>query len=132
MDGSEIFSLLESARKPTEFIGGVTSSSQSWVQVAFCFHPWCSASAWLPCFFSLRLFAACVCMYVCVRACVASKWALPQTPQRCPQFSIVPAWRAYRMHLVPLQEHTSDTQKAMVIRNFNGVHFFKKPFYVTY
>ncbi|XP_078203952.1 band 4.1-like protein 3 isoform X39 [Callithrix jacchus] len=30
MDGSEIFSLLESARKPTEFIGGVTS--QSWVQ----------------------------------------------------------------------------------------------------
>nr|XP_044998578.1 band 4.1-like protein 3 isoform X2 [Jaculus jaculus] len=32
MDGSEIFSLLESARKPTEFIGGVSSSSQSWVQ----------------------------------------------------------------------------------------------------
>ncbi|XP_073646645.1 band 4.1-like protein 3 isoform X3 [Tursiops truncatus] len=32
MDGSEIFSLLESARKPTEFIGGVTSTSQSWVQ----------------------------------------------------------------------------------------------------
>nr|XP_023503171.1 band 4.1-like protein 3 isoform X13 [Equus caballus] len=32
MDGSEIFSLLESARKPTEFIGGVTSASQSWVQ----------------------------------------------------------------------------------------------------
>ncbi|XP_015418174.1 PREDICTED: band 4.1-like protein 3 isoform X5 [Myotis davidii] len=32
MDGSEIFSLLESARKPTEFIGGVTCSSQSWVQ----------------------------------------------------------------------------------------------------
>ncbi|XP_015976410.2 band 4.1-like protein 3 isoform X9 [Rousettus aegyptiacus] len=32
MDGSEIFSLLESAKKPTEFIGGVTSSSQSWVQ----------------------------------------------------------------------------------------------------
>nr|XP_036275608.1 band 4.1-like protein 3 isoform X20 [Pipistrellus kuhlii]KAF6358224.1 erythrocyte membrane protein band 4.1 like 3 [Pipistrellus kuhlii] len=32
MDGSEIFSLLESARKPTEFIGGVTSSSQTWVQ----------------------------------------------------------------------------------------------------
>ncbi|XP_037364707.1 band 4.1-like protein 3 isoform X9 [Talpa occidentalis] len=32
MDGSEIFSLLESARKPTEFIGGVTTSSQSWVQ----------------------------------------------------------------------------------------------------
>ncbi|KAM5304347.1 band 4.1-like protein 3 isoform 7-T7 [Glossophaga mutica] len=32
MDGTEIFSLLESARKPTEFIGGVTSSSQSWVQ----------------------------------------------------------------------------------------------------
>ncbi|XP_074239847.1 band 4.1-like protein 3 isoform X12 [Saimiri boliviensis] len=31
MDGSEIFSLLESARKPTEFIGGVTSS-QTWVQ----------------------------------------------------------------------------------------------------
>ncbi|XP_037599943.1 band 4.1-like protein 3 isoform X12 [Cebus imitator] len=30
MDGSEIFSLLESARKPTEFIGGVTS--QTWVQ----------------------------------------------------------------------------------------------------
>ncbi|XP_008574760.1 PREDICTED: band 4.1-like protein 3 isoform X3 [Galeopterus variegatus] len=32
MDGSEIFSLLDSARKPTEFIGGVTSASQSWVQ----------------------------------------------------------------------------------------------------
>uniref|UniRef100_A0A8C9A044 Erythrocyte membrane protein band 4.1 like 3 n=1 Tax=Prolemur simus TaxID=1328070 RepID=A0A8C9A044_PROSS len=32
MDGSEIFSLLESARKPTEFIGGVASTSQSWVQ----------------------------------------------------------------------------------------------------
>ncbi|XP_049625920.1 band 4.1-like protein 3 isoform X14 [Suncus etruscus] len=30
MDGSEIFSLLESARKPTEFIGGVSSTSQSW------------------------------------------------------------------------------------------------------
>ncbi|XP_053427274.1 band 4.1-like protein 3 isoform X13 [Nycticebus coucang] len=33
MDGSEIFSLLESVRKPTEFIGGVASTSQSWVQV---------------------------------------------------------------------------------------------------
>nr|XP_008259303.2 band 4.1-like protein 3 isoform X26 [Oryctolagus cuniculus] len=32
MDGSEIFSLLESARKPTEFIGGVASTAQSWVQ----------------------------------------------------------------------------------------------------
>ncbi|XP_073068942.1 band 4.1-like protein 3 isoform X12 [Manis javanica] len=32
MDGSDIFSLLESARKPTEFIGGVASTSQSWVQ----------------------------------------------------------------------------------------------------
>ncbi|XP_045152198.1 band 4.1-like protein 3 isoform X17 [Echinops telfairi] len=32
MAGSEIFSLLESARKPTEFIGGVTSSTQNWVQ----------------------------------------------------------------------------------------------------
>ncbi|XP_040826536.1 band 4.1-like protein 3 [Ochotona curzoniae] len=32
MDGSEILSLLESARKPTEFIGGVTSTAQSWVQ----------------------------------------------------------------------------------------------------
>nr|XP_058133390.1 band 4.1-like protein 3 isoform X24 [Dasypus novemcinctus] len=32
MDGSEIFSLLESARKPTEFIGGVSSTSQTWVQ----------------------------------------------------------------------------------------------------
>ncbi|XP_053427288.1 band 4.1-like protein 3 isoform X27 [Nycticebus coucang] len=32
MDGSEIFSLLESVRKPTEFIGGVASTSQSWVQ----------------------------------------------------------------------------------------------------
>ncbi|XP_024840078.1 band 4.1-like protein 3 isoform X12 [Bos taurus] len=32
MDGSEILSLLESARKPTEFIGAVTSTSQSWVQ----------------------------------------------------------------------------------------------------
>lgn len=34
MDGSEILSLLESARKPTEFIGGVSSTTQSWVQVA--------------------------------------------------------------------------------------------------
>ncbi|KAM5221981.1 band 4.1-like protein 3 [Ctenodactylus gundi] len=34
VDGSEIFSLLESARKPTEFIGGVTSASQSWAQKA--------------------------------------------------------------------------------------------------
>ncbi|XP_062488923.1 band 4.1-like protein 3 isoform X10 [Pezoporus occidentalis] len=32
MDGSDIFSLIESARKPTEFIGGVTSTSQSWAQ----------------------------------------------------------------------------------------------------
>ncbi|XP_040608810.1 band 4.1-like protein 3 isoform X10 [Mesocricetus auratus] len=35
MDGSEILSLLESARKPTEFIGGVsstTTTTQSWVQ----------------------------------------------------------------------------------------------------
>ncbi|XP_064150739.1 band 4.1-like protein 3 isoform X6 [Loxodonta africana] len=32
MDSSEILSLLESARKPTEFIGGVTSTSQKWVQ----------------------------------------------------------------------------------------------------
>ncbi|XP_028920551.1 band 4.1-like protein 3 isoform X15 [Ornithorhynchus anatinus] len=32
MDGSDIFSLIESARKPTEFIGGVTTSSQNWVQ----------------------------------------------------------------------------------------------------
>ncbi|XP_035295190.1 band 4.1-like protein 3 isoform X3 [Cricetulus griseus] len=32
MDGSEILSLLESARKPTEFIGGVSSTTQSWVQ----------------------------------------------------------------------------------------------------
>ncbi|XP_060224177.1 band 4.1-like protein 3 isoform X10 [Meriones unguiculatus] len=31
-DGSEILSLLESARKPTEFIGGVSSTTQSWVQ----------------------------------------------------------------------------------------------------
>ncbi|XP_057253507.1 band 4.1-like protein 3 isoform X12 [Pezoporus wallicus] len=32
MDGSDIFSLIESARKPTEFIGGVTSTSHSWAQ----------------------------------------------------------------------------------------------------
>ncbi|XP_041500281.1 band 4.1-like protein 3 isoform X3 [Microtus oregoni] len=32
VDGSEILSLLESARKPTEFIGGVSSTTQSWVQ----------------------------------------------------------------------------------------------------
>ncbi|XP_031224544.1 band 4.1-like protein 3 isoform X22 [Mastomys coucha] len=32
MDGSEILSLLESARKPTEFIGGVSSTTESWVQ----------------------------------------------------------------------------------------------------
>ncbi|XP_053913919.1 band 4.1-like protein 3 isoform X17 [Cuculus canorus] len=32
LDGSDIFSLIESARKPTEFIGGVSSSSHSWAQ----------------------------------------------------------------------------------------------------
>ncbi|KFR06431.1 Band 4.1-like 3 [Opisthocomus hoazin] len=32
LDGSDIFSLIESARKPTEFIGGVTSASHSWAQ----------------------------------------------------------------------------------------------------
>ncbi|KFV51727.1 Band 4.1-like 3, partial [Tyto alba] len=32
LDGSDIFSLIESARKPTEFIGGVTSTSHSWAQ----------------------------------------------------------------------------------------------------
>ncbi|XP_072460377.1 band 4.1-like protein 3 isoform X1 [Notamacropus eugenii] len=32
MDGSDIFTLIDSARKPTEFIGGVTTSSQKWVQ----------------------------------------------------------------------------------------------------
>ncbi|XP_050193105.1 band 4.1-like protein 3 isoform X11 [Myiozetetes cayanensis] len=32
LDGSDIFTLIESARKPTEFIGGVTSTSHSWVQ----------------------------------------------------------------------------------------------------
>uniref|UniRef100_A0A8C5TND5 Erythrocyte membrane protein band 4.1 like 3 n=1 Tax=Malurus cyaneus samueli TaxID=2593467 RepID=A0A8C5TND5_9PASS len=34
LDGSDIFTLIESARKPTEFIGGVTSTSHSWAQVA--------------------------------------------------------------------------------------------------
>ncbi|XP_032036702.1 band 4.1-like protein 3 isoform X3 [Aythya fuligula] len=32
LDGSDIFSLIESARKPTEFIGGVASTSHSWAQ----------------------------------------------------------------------------------------------------
>ncbi|XP_064006236.1 band 4.1-like protein 3 isoform X14 [Pogoniulus pusillus] len=32
LDGSDIFTLIESARKPTEFIGGVTSTAQSWAQ----------------------------------------------------------------------------------------------------
>ncbi|XP_052559403.1 band 4.1-like protein 3 isoform X19 [Tympanuchus pallidicinctus] len=32
LDGSDIFSLIESARKPTEFIGGVTTTSHSWAQ----------------------------------------------------------------------------------------------------
>ncbi|XP_036598107.1 band 4.1-like protein 3 isoform X1 [Trichosurus vulpecula] len=32
LDGSDIFTLIDSARKPTEFIGGVTTSSQKWVQ----------------------------------------------------------------------------------------------------
>ncbi|XP_043834356.1 band 4.1-like protein 3 isoform X25 [Dromiciops gliroides] len=32
LDGSDIFTLIDSARKPTEFIGGVTTSSQNWVQ----------------------------------------------------------------------------------------------------
>lgn len=59
MDGSEIFSLLESARKPTEFIGGVTSTSQSWVQVAICFHPRCLCLCLFA--FSLCLFGVCVC-----------------------------------------------------------------------
>ncbi|XP_051826374.1 band 4.1-like protein 3 isoform X6 [Antechinus flavipes] len=34
LDGSDIFTLIDSARKPTEFIGGVTTSSQHWVQRA--------------------------------------------------------------------------------------------------
>ncbi|XP_027702708.1 band 4.1-like protein 3 isoform X7 [Vombatus ursinus] len=33
LDGSDIFTLIDSATKPTEFIGGVTTSSQKWVQV---------------------------------------------------------------------------------------------------
>ncbi|XP_061452000.1 band 4.1-like protein 3 isoform X7 [Rhineura floridana] len=32
VDGSDIFTLIESARKPTEFIGGVSSATHSWVQ----------------------------------------------------------------------------------------------------
>ncbi|KAM7070674.1 band 4.1-like protein 3 isoform 11-T13 [Acridotheres tristis] len=32
LDGSDIFTFIESARKPTEFIGGVTSTSHSWAQ----------------------------------------------------------------------------------------------------
>ncbi|XP_039195074.1 band 4.1-like protein 3 isoform X9 [Crotalus tigris] len=32
LDGSGIFTLIESARKPTEFIGGVTTTSHSWAQ----------------------------------------------------------------------------------------------------
>ncbi|XP_060099942.1 band 4.1-like protein 3 isoform X8 [Heteronotia binoei] len=32
LDGSDIFTLIDSARKPTEFIGGVTSTSHSWAQ----------------------------------------------------------------------------------------------------
>ncbi|XP_071273750.1 band 4.1-like protein 3 isoform X22 [Agelaius tricolor] len=32
LDGSDIFTLIESARKPTEFIGGVTSTSHTWAQ----------------------------------------------------------------------------------------------------
>ncbi|XP_056377600.1 band 4.1-like protein 3 isoform X9 [Hyla sarda] len=32
MDGSDIYSLLESTRKPTEFIGEVTTASQNWAQ----------------------------------------------------------------------------------------------------
>ncbi|XP_060537999.1 band 4.1-like protein 3 isoform X4 [Pantherophis guttatus] len=32
LDGSGIFTLIESARKPTEFIGGVTATSHSWAQ----------------------------------------------------------------------------------------------------
>uniref|UniRef100_A0ABM5GDG4 Band 4.1-like protein 3 isoform X10 n=1 Tax=Pogona vitticeps TaxID=103695 RepID=A0ABM5GDG4_9SAUR len=32
LDGSDIFTLIESARKPTEFIGGVTPTSHSWAQ----------------------------------------------------------------------------------------------------
>ena len=67
MDGSEILSLLESARKPTEFIGAVTSTSQSWVQVAICFHAPCLCSAFLP---FLYAFLMCVC--VCV--CFLSRW----------------------------------------------------------
>ncbi|XP_058033293.1 band 4.1-like protein 3 isoform X3 [Ahaetulla prasina] len=32
LDGSDIFTLIESARKPTEFIGGVTATSHSWAK----------------------------------------------------------------------------------------------------
>lgn len=62
MDGSEIFSLLDSARKPTEFIGGVTSTSQSWVQVASCFLLGVPDSAHLPFFMPLGCVRACVCV----------------------------------------------------------------------
>lgn len=83
MDGSEIFSLLESARKPTEFIGGVTSASQSWVQVAICFHPWCSWLCLLP--FFMPFWGVCVCVF-CIQA------ALPYTPHTCLHlFSFEPA-----------------------------------------
>ncbi|KAM9307720.1 uncharacterized protein PAF06_011846 [Gastrophryne carolinensis] len=34
MDGSNIYSLLDSTRKPSEFIGEVTTTSQNWAQVA--------------------------------------------------------------------------------------------------
>lgn len=64
MDGSEIFSLLESARKPTEFIGGVTSTSQSWVQVANCSLFGVPDSAYLPIFMPLWCVCTCVCMHV--------------------------------------------------------------------
>ena len=73
MDGSEIFSLLESARKPTEFIGGVTSTSQSWVQVAIPFHPWCLCLC-LSAFF-LNAFLVCLCV------CFVSKWLCLKHPR---------------------------------------------------
>lgn len=72
MDGSEILSLLESARKPTEFIGGVSSTTQSWVQVAVCSHPLVFVN--VPVCFALRVCGRCVsvfCTQVALPSCTS-------------------------------------------------------------
>lgn len=113
MDGSEILSLLESARKPTEFIGAVTSTSQSWVQVAVCFHAPCLCSAFLP-FLYAFLMCVCVCVFYPGGFALNTWEGLHFHPS-------VPSPHIHHMSSVPLQEHTSDVQKVILLTHFNSI-----------